>query len=1202
MVSTLYRLSLVTLTWTRLWPPPSSTFTDSTDPSPPPTATPSSEPSLHPPNEHPGGPVPRYFHSAEAWGNKIVIFGGEGYAPLQDGETIDQVPLITLGDVIVWDTVEGKWEFPEVGCEEGVERPEPRYAHLGVVSSFVEEGKGVLASEEESRWRERSLLIILGGQDIKNTYLHTVNVLDLETMMWVRVGKWDRHIGTYRAVATTAKWTVVPGGPSPTPVLGSTSAKGAHRSSKPVTPSPLGGGAGGKEELEEGNGMGLKKGETLTQLSYSTRAPASKAEPLLIFSNFNFTQVRRDLDMLSAPSPPTHPLDTTSLSTMMAGIQLPPGLRFPTGTIVGRHLLIFGTYLSHTVNTFSIWALDLGPAGAGGIPDLVKRGDTLNWMKVDPGSALAKGSWNRALGWKNSVVVIGDRERDIASDYDHRQTNFTHLTFVDLEAFGIYQPPPQPLPPLAQSFGLLTLSQPFLADFEIICSDGKRLGCSRKMLEDRWPWFKERMDDFKSRAKGILAASKRVVEPSTAGESENGHSTSPTVAEKDDTTSTFPGNMKSPTRSSTELRLTPRTLNLPEPSSVVQGFLQYLYTLTLCTPLQLTLPVLSGLLVFAKTYNEANLRALVVHALHEAVTTETWSAAAVYEAATLGGCTALQIRTLRLMLAGPRAVAKKNGNDSAEGSVQTVGYFDKIPELFSDTEGESEFEDVCGTPGSVSTLATSVSSRASSTGNSRPGSGEGKEQLARAPELEPQLEVDEPASPTDTVNLSRIASRPITPFMYLPTSRAPSPPPSTIVSEKETVRRSFSISSRSTRARTLKRPKPPKRVGSDSEWRPSGISLLDTQRVADAVPLSTRVATEISEEMMAKFDNLLLPTSIASMSLVDLPKSALNPTLQTEAITMSGSTTSASELSTSGGGVQELSRASADSERPTVSSSSSKRSSGGYFRDTASSFRRYSTNSSTRGDPFPYDVEDAEGSPSPLKSLVNSLRPVSLRPTRPPPPLPLAEVTSAPITVDSTPARHPHVSSPSAPVGVSLIGIPEAGPRLSITSAHSQLSEESSGSSAHDRRWQLAALGLPVPASASLGPPSASSRGKLSSGSSIATGRAGGKGKGLRLFSSQAPSAHAKTQRRELETTLGAQVLRASGASEAEITLRSRSVGYGLLKKQEEAMREKEGTGKKGSRHGAAQTAKSLPAHGGEDGVEYRGGAVLASAWSNYDD
>ena len=225
------------------------------------------------------------------------------------------------------------------------------------------------------------------------------------------------------------------------------------------------------------------------------------------------------------------------------------------------------------------------------------------------------------------------------------QTNFAHVAFIDLEAFGIYQPPPRPLPPMAQSFGLLTLSQPFLADFEIICSDGKRLGCSRKILEDRWPWFRAKLDDFKLRAKHIVEAQKR--RKDTLADASDTASIAPSVIRSPTTTA---ASMRLPAKSSTELRLTPRTLNIPEPSPVVQGFLQYLYTLTLCTPLQLSLPVLSALLVFARSYDDANLRALVVHALHEALSSGQWTAASVYEAATLGGCTALQIRSLRIMM------------------------------------------------------------------------------------------------------------------------------------------------------------------------------------------------------------------------------------------------------------------------------------------------------------------------------------------------------------------------------------------------------------------------------------------------------------------------------------------------------------------------------------------------------------------------
>lgn len=110
---------------------------------------------------------------------------------------------------------------------------------------------------------------------------------------------------------------------------------------------------------------------------------------------------------------------------------LPPGLRFPTSTVIGSHLLLFGTYLSPEVNNFSIWALDLGKRtglNEKGILESIEEGGKLDWRRIDPGEVLSKGSWNRAVGgWKNSVVVLGDRERSITSDYNHRQVSLPIL-------------------------------------------------------------------------------------------------------------------------------------------------------------------------------------------------------------------------------------------------------------------------------------------------------------------------------------------------------------------------------------------------------------------------------------------------------------------------------------------------------------------------------------------------------------------------------------------------------------------------------------------------------------------------------------------------------------------------------------------------------------------------------------------------------
>ncbi|GAA6033989.1 hypothetical protein JCM8097_000636 [Rhodosporidiobolus ruineniae] len=613
MVSTLYKLDLRSLAWSQVWPPSSSSAGEADE----------------------DGPQARYFHSACAWGDKLVIFGGEGYedAPLSPpssagrnsltastaingstgtSETAPQ--LRTLADVCIWDTTEGRWLEAETKVAETVERPAPRYAHLGVATSAVVEEE----VEGRREKRERSVMLVMGGQDVRNTYLHSTNVLDLSTLTWIHSGTWDRHIGTYRAVCTAPAYRVVP----PAPVA-----------------------------VENPRKYGLEEGEGVMQLGRSERPMEGKEEPLLLFSNFNFTQVRRDLDLLSSPlaSSPA-PLTPLSLSSSMSGPSLPPGLRFPTGTIIGHHLLVFGTFLSHAVNNFSIWALDLGPAGASGVRERIERGERLEWARIDPGSVLARGSWNRAVGWGNSVVVLGDRERDIAADYDHRQTNFTHLAFIDLESFGIYHPPPSPLPLPSALLGLRNLAQPFLSDFEILCSDGKRLGCSRRLLSERWGWFKAKVGEFERRAEGVRrgraaqdADGEEGAEEGEEGEGDGGEGKKPA--------------------------LTPRALTLPEPSPVVLAFLQYLSTLSLLTPLQLHPPVLAALLTFSRAYaapapwhgdggEGEHLRALAVHALHGVLEREQGAAPMVYEAATLGGCTALQIRALRTMLSNPQMRAR----------------------------------------------------------------------------------------------------------------------------------------------------------------------------------------------------------------------------------------------------------------------------------------------------------------------------------------------------------------------------------------------------------------------------------------------------------------------------------------------------------------------------------------------------------------
>lgn len=158
MVSSLYSLNLTTLSWTLLWPPLSP------DSSSPPNSF--NTTSVGP------GPSPRYFHSAEAFGtSKIVFFGGESYQPTlpidPESDATEAAPvLLTLGDVFVWDTTKKEWEFPEVGCAEGVELPIKRYAHLASVLTATNERRVGLEGVDRP---DSNVMVVIGGQDVKNS-------------------------------------------------------------------------------------------------------------------------------------------------------------------------------------------------------------------------------------------------------------------------------------------------------------------------------------------------------------------------------------------------------------------------------------------------------------------------------------------------------------------------------------------------------------------------------------------------------------------------------------------------------------------------------------------------------------------------------------------------------------------------------------------------------------------------------------------------------------------------------------------------------------------------------------------------------------------------------------------------------------------------------------------------------------------------
>ncbi|KAG0145510.1 hypothetical protein CROQUDRAFT_658580 [Cronartium quercuum f. sp. fusiforme G11] len=751
MIADLYRLDLHTLHWEKIWSPFDSISSDpkgksrAPDPLPSPTSIAQTDG-----RSTEQGPRPRYFHSAEAWDHKLVIFGGMGYASnlvdkeansprTPDPASDPEVGLCVLDDLVIFDTILRTWSFPITSSAPNISSPSPRYAHLSCLTS--ESGYGGPVSEDDylefpssstasprilkpNKRRPRNMLTLLGGQDISNRYIGEINVLDLDSMQWIEGRRWERHCGTYRSVACTSRLSVRQG------------------------------------DRFDGSEESNQEQEVLRRLSWSEKPSVERPEPVYLYSNFNFNDVRRDLELISYPTtPPPPPATPTStghyttihpLSHSMTGL-LPNGLRFPTGTMIGTHLIVSGTSLNpdklpDQLDCFAIWALDLSQSNHKHVPIKVPHStrpevSTHNntqfgsgkvvWQRIDPGRIMMSGSWNRAVGWGNCLIVLGDKDRDIVYDYHHRQINFVDLAFIDLEAFAIYQPPfsnqsevihglDREASLRSARLGLRLLRSVRLTDFEIVCADGLVIPVNRRMLEEKWGWFKQRMSEFriqatqahvsyqqqmrvaclsKRRSQGSLLDQQTTARTSTPNglrpHTAASHSSRPSSVQSSTTPTparqrhlSFSSNSSTRTANQTSnsitattqslipslslpetYQVTPRTLVLPHPAILVQAILEYIYTSDLITPLHQSPAILGSMLVFATTYELSHLRALAGHALHRflnptnaahpsgpkgpshASTSSGNIAALIYEAATLSGCMALQIRSLKAIIA-----------------------------------------------------------------------------------------------------------------------------------------------------------------------------------------------------------------------------------------------------------------------------------------------------------------------------------------------------------------------------------------------------------------------------------------------------------------------------------------------------------------------------------------------------------------------
>lgn len=529
------------------------------------------------------GPGPRYFHSMDVWEDKLVCFGG-----MSDADS-----LCVHNDVWFFDCRARRW-LPQPGPEspiglgaDGSETfqlpnpefvPQARYAHLSAVS--------------------RGQLIVCGGQRSDNSWIYEINTFDLKRQTWIsKTEQPESHgmhsKGAYRSVAVSSTLRVIVPVPEAQLMTGS-----------PALP----------YTVEEDGGGG----------------------DIWCYSNYDFAKVRRELEVISpldgeeAPdiesdkfeAPPDFTIHDMSIK--MTGSSQPPGLRFPAGGIVGHHFILCGLYLASTSAAFSIWTLDL---------------HTLQWKHLEP-PVLSSGSWNRAVICPETakLIVFGNANHDLAADYGKRAVNFDQYAVIELEAYGIYQPPKRVLSDQTQGIGLNMLDEKLVSDFELIAEDGRKVRCSRKVLAERWPWFAEQQNAIMTKAAEAVQDTALDINEALLG------SLSPA-------------------------RVTPTSLHLPEPLPVCVALIQYFYTLSLSTPLQTRSPVLTALLFLSKQYKIERLNKLVTHALHMRLRPS--SSVGVYEVATLAGEYNLQARALQMIHQAKSASSSRQNNRRRPGSVMS---------------------------------------------------------------------------------------------------------------------------------------------------------------------------------------------------------------------------------------------------------------------------------------------------------------------------------------------------------------------------------------------------------------------------------------------------------------------------------------------------------------------------------------------------
>ena len=426
-------------------------------------------------------------------------------------------------------------------------------------------------------------MIVVGGQDSANHYIEQISVFNLRSLKWTGTTGMGRSCGAYRSVVA----------PLTT-----------------MTADQIGAGPHVENDADD------EENET---------APIGSGAPMLIYSNYNFLDVKLELQVRLTDGTLTEKTMRTDLS--------PPGLRFPNGGVIDNHFVVSGTFLTSSKQEYALWALDLR---------------TLSWSRIDAsGSIFSQGSWNRGVLWsrRNSFVILGNRKRSLVDDYNNRRINFSNICLVELESFGLYDNPrtaeptsafvsasatgPQlpsdmslagrQLPYAAESLGVQSMSLRELADMDFLAIDGTRIAVNSRLIARRWgPYFTQLLRDS-------LVGVSADTDTSTLRAGNSGHglrNSSLTITQSGTSgsaNSSYGNNgYDVPDARQVPPPSRPRLLYLPHTAPTLQAMLHFLYTGTLPSPPSAlaTPQIYCSLLQLARPYKIDGLLEAVVQRLH----------------------------------------------------------------------------------------------------------------------------------------------------------------------------------------------------------------------------------------------------------------------------------------------------------------------------------------------------------------------------------------------------------------------------------------------------------------------------------------------------------------------------------------------------------------------------------------------------------